>query len=260
MAQKNLWTREELILALNLYLKLPFGRINSRTPEIIHLAKLIGRTPDAVSMRLSNYASVDPFHQKRGVVGLRGGIKQVQPIWDEFENNREELLFESERMLAQHEESSLERKYAKLLSGTEELTGETKIREVKTRINQNVFRDMVLANYSGKCAITGIDIPEMLIASHIIPWSQNKAERLNPSNGICLSTHFDTAFDKGFITFDKKYRLLISTKLNKYVSKPYYQYWFKQFEGIQLDMPAKYLPSLEFLEWHKNFHLQNSYT
>jgi putative restriction endonuclease len=59
---QNLWTREELILALNLYLKLPFGKLHSGNPEIIHLAYLLGRTPGSIAMRLNNFASVDPFH------------------------------------------------------------------------------------------------------------------------------------------------------------------------------------------------------
>jgi putative restriction endonuclease len=81
---RKLWIREELILSLNLYLKLNFGQLHSRNPEIINLAKLIGRTSGAVAMRLNNFASVDPYHKKRGIKGLDGGIKQVQPIWDEF--------------------------------------------------------------------------------------------------------------------------------------------------------------------------------
>jgi putative restriction endonuclease len=75
----NLWTREELILALNLYLQLLFGKLHSKTPEIVHLADVIGRTPGSVAMRLNNFASVDPYHQQRGITGLTGGIKQVQP-------------------------------------------------------------------------------------------------------------------------------------------------------------------------------------
>ena len=71
MAEKNkLWTREELIVSFNLYLKLPFGKLHSGTPEIIHLAKIIGRTPSSVAMRLSNFASVDPYHQQRGAGGF----------------------------------------------------------------------------------------------------------------------------------------------------------------------------------------------
>jgi len=66
MKRRN-WTREELILALNLYLKLPFGKMHSRTPEVIHLAKIIDRTPSSIAMRLVNFASVDPYHQNRGM-------------------------------------------------------------------------------------------------------------------------------------------------------------------------------------------------
>jgi len=249
--ERRLWTREELILALNLYLRLPFGKLHHRTPEIIHLAELVGRTPSAMSMRLSNFASVDPYHQERGVRGLTGGIRQVQPIWDEFIHNKEELLFESERILAELEHQEIETKYANLLIGTENLKGETKVREVKVRVNQSVFRQIVLANYTGKCAVTGIDIPEMLIASHIIPWSQNKEERLNPSNGICLSAHFDRAFDRGLISFDEKYKLVLAPATKDYCTRSYYQQWFQQFEGKPMNMPSKYLPKREFLEWHR---------
>lgn len=249
--ERRLWTREELILALNLYLRLPFGKIHYQNPDIIHLAQLVGRTPSAMSMRLSNFASVDPYHQQRGVRGLTGGIRQVQPIWDEFIHNKEELLFESERILAGLEHQEIESKYANLLIGTENLKGENKVREVKVRVNQSVFRQIVLANYTGKCAVTGIDIPELLVASHIIPWAENNHERLNPANGICLSTHFDTAFDKGLIAFDEQYKLQLSRRLKEYTTRTYYQQWFQQFEGKALIKPAKYLPRHEFLEWHR---------
>lgn len=79
--ERKLWTREELILALNLYLKLPFGKLHHGTPEIIHLAQIIDRTPNSIAMRLSNFASVDPFRKERGIKGLTGGTKQVEPIW-----------------------------------------------------------------------------------------------------------------------------------------------------------------------------------
>lgn len=174
MAERRLWTKYELILAFNLYLKLPFGKLHSGNPDTIHLAHLVDRTPSSIAMRLNNFASVDPILQKRGIVGLIGGKKQVEPIWKEFINNRAALLFESERILAELEHTTIENKFAEILKGTEHLKGEYKIREVKTRVNQNVFREIVMTNYSGKCAITGIDIPELLLASHIIPWSKMK--------------------------------------------------------------------------------------
>src|SRR4051812_44858144 len=108
MAQLNLWTKDELVLALNLYLKLEFGKLHSRNPQIIHLANLLGRTPGSIAMRLNNFASVDPILQQRGIEGLSGGKKQVEPIWNEFINNKDELLYESERILARKEHIAIE--------------------------------------------------------------------------------------------------------------------------------------------------------
>jgi putative restriction endonuclease len=248
--ERRLWTREELILAFSLYLKLPFGKLHHGTPEIIHLASILNRTPNSIAMRLSNFASVDPYHQNRGIKGLTGGIKQVEPIWIEFKNNKEDLLFESEKILADLEKQSIESKFAKILSGTENLKGETKVREVKTRVNQNVFRQIVLANYNKKCAITGIDLPDLLVASHIIPWSQNEKERLNPENGICLSALYDRAYDKGLIGITQKYQIIISSEIKTKEKEEFYPSNFGNLSGITLQLPMKYLPKKEFLQFH----------
>ena len=99
--KRRLWSKDELILAFNLYLKLPFGKMHRSNPDIIKLANLLGRTPSSIAMRLVNFASIDPYHQERGVLGLSGGVNQCLPIWNEFNNNREELIFESEKILAE---------------------------------------------------------------------------------------------------------------------------------------------------------------
>lgn len=252
---RRLWTRDELILALNLYLKLPFGKLHSNTPEIIHLAKLINRTPGSVAMRLNNFASVDPYHQKRGITGLQGGRKQVEPIWGEFAERREELLFESEKILAQLENTTIEMKFRDELSGVDSLTGQSKVREVKTRVNQSVFRQIVLANYSSTCAFSGINIRPLLIASHIVPWSENAKERLNPENGICLSALYDKAFDKGLMGISVKYEILISNELSTKEDQNYFARYFGHLKGKTIKLPPKYYPKREFLE----YHLENIY-
>lgn len=249
MKRRN-WTRDELILALNLYLKLPFGKIHSRTPEILHLAGIIDRTPSSIAMRLANFASVDPYHQNRGIGGLPGGKSQVEPIWEEFMVNKDEFLFESEKILAEKESDSIENKYADILKGIENIVGESKIREVKVRVNQNVFRQIVLANYSSRCAITGIDIPELIVASHIIPWSKSEKERLNPENGICLSSLYDKAFDKGLFGLNFDYSIIVSEKLKQNVAKPYYEQYFSHLEKIKIFLPPKYYPKKDFIEFH----------
>lgn len=247
---KNLWTREELILAFNLYLKLPFGKMHKQTPEIIELAALLGRTPSSIGMRLGNFASVDPYHQERGVGGLKGGMNQVKPIWDEFFDNQEELIFQSEKILAEKENTSIENKYHELLFDIKDLKGETVTREVKTRVNQSVFRQMVLVNYASKCAITGIDIPQLLLASHIIPWSANEKERLNPENGICLSPLYDKAFDKGMIGINQNYQVVLSTAIKSKMNSSFYQNHFANIENMKINEPLKYLPKKEFLQFH----------
>ena len=128
----NLWSREELILAFNLYLKLPFGKMHTRTPEVQELGILLGRSVNSIAIRLTNFAACDPYHQNRGVKGMVGGLKQCQPIWDEFAQNRDSLLFESEQILAERETGSIEIKYKDLLADISHLKGETKIRELIT--------------------------------------------------------------------------------------------------------------------------------
>lgn len=257
--ERKLWSREELILVFNLYLKLPFGKMHTRTPEIIEMANLIGRTVNSIAIRLTNFAACDPYHQDRGVKGMVGGIKQCQPIWDEFFGNKELLIFESENILAQKENLTIESKFDEILFDIKDLKGETKLREVKTRVNQNVFRQIVVANYSGKCAITGIDLQELLFASHIIPWSKNEEERLNPENGICLSALYDKAFDKGLIAVNESYHILISDKLKKKKQADYYGKYFAPIENQLLISPQRYFPKKEFIQYHLDeiFNKQN---
>ncbi len=251
--KRNVWTRDEMILAFNLYLKLPFSKMGSTHPEVKKLAALIGRTDSAVAFRLVNYASCDPILKEKGIKGMEGGKKQCQPIWDEFIDNKEALMFESERILARYQGTTIENKYRReLLDIPQELKGETKLREVKARVNQNVFREIVLANYDGKCALTGTDLSELLVASHIIPWASNEKERLNPENGICLSTLYDKAFDRGLISFNDALRVIFSQRLKENVGKEYYIDYFEPIEGRQLITPRKYNPNPLFLEWHRD--------
>ena len=78
--------------------KLPFGKMHSRNPKIIKLAKLIGRTPGSVAFKLVNFASLDPSLSARGIKGARNSSKLDRVIWDEFYNNWEQLAFESEKL------------------------------------------------------------------------------------------------------------------------------------------------------------------
>ncbi|MPR34071.1 HNH endonuclease [Salmonirosea aquatica] len=251
MAQ-DLWTREQTILAFNLYCKIPYGTIHGRNPKLHELAKILGRSPGAVGRKMQNLASFDPYHKARGVKGLSNASKLDEKIWNEFNGNWNDLVYESELLLAKKQDIPIEQKFKINEDRLASKTGETRLQLVKMRVNQSFFRSVVLGMYNTRCAVSGINLPDMLRASHIVPWSKNKQERINPENGICLSALYDAAFDKGYIGIDTDYRIIIANKLKKYSKEAYYQEQFGKLEGRSLYLPDKFLPRQSFLEFHLN--------
>lgn len=243
------WTREQTIIAFNLYCKIPFNRVTSSHPEIIKVAQAIGRSVNSVKMKIGNFGSFDPELKKRGIVGLANASKLDEVIWNEFNNNWDDLVFESEKILSHAEGKDV---LEKLPISDEEFhfaEGVEKERLVKTRVNQNFFRQTVLSAYDFSCCITGIDIPELLVASHIIPWSKASKDRLNPRNGLCLNALHDKAFDKGLMTVTTDFKIKISPKILTRTSVPI-ELWIASFEGKDIIAPERFMPTSEFLEYH----------
>lgn len=170
-------------------------------------------------------------------------------IWEEFTNNWEEQIFESEKLLAKLQNREIET-IADEQDGIISRVGEDKMREVKTRVNQNFFRQSILSNYFYRCAICNLNIPELLIASHIIPWSFNQKERLNPQNGICFCSLHDKAFDTGFIGIKTDYHIVLSKEFAKMQKESYFPMYFGNYENNSMNLPDKFLPKPEFLEFH----------
>ena len=247
------WTREELILAFNLYLKVPYEQFNNRNKEIIELAKILGRTSGAVAYKLVNFVSLDPKHKELGRKGATHGSKLDVEVFNEFRNNWEDLLFESEKILASKQKITLEEKYIDVIENYKHKQGEEKLMILKTRVNQDLFRRMILSNFGYKCAITEIEVPELLVASHIKPWSKDKNERLNPENGICLSGTFDKAFDNGLITISEDLKIVISKHLKAYSSTKFFKNFFEIHEGKEITQPRKFSLNLDFLKYHNDF-------
>jgi putative restriction endonuclease len=244
----NNWTRNELIIAFNLYCKTPFSKINSSYKPVKELAPIIGRSDNALALKVANFARLDPALQARGIKGLKGGGKGEEEIWNEFNNNWEELAFESEKILASYKGKSLEE--SALNSQSEIPEGKDRDALVKVRVNQSFFRKTVLASYNNHCCITGIKIPELLVAGHIIPWAENTKERVNPANGLCLNALHDKAFDKGLITITPDYVVKLSSQLGNNLTEKSSENFFRPFEGRKISLPQKFLPKTEFLEHH----------
>ena len=122
----------------------------------------------------------------------------------------------------------------------------------KHRLGQDIFRRILLDIYQSKCCISGLEIPEILRASHIVPWAECEEARLNPANGICLSATYDAAFDKHLITFDEDYKMVLSPMLKEKYSSSAFKAHFLRFEGKTMTLPSTYLPSKKFMEKHRN--------
>ena len=249
---QRLWNRDELILAFNLYCKLTFGRMHSRNPEIIALAGIIDRTPSAVALKLANFASLDPELQARGIKGQQNVSKLDREIWNEFNTAWDQAYLESERLLAQKQTALQVGDPAQYNNQPIVQEGKTVARVVMVRTNQSLFRTLVLSNYDSACCITGINAPELLIASHIVPWSKDKSNRLNPMNGLCLNALHDKAFDCGMITVDSDtYTVRVTSRL-KGTTNASIDYNFAAIDGMPIQLPKKFLPSPDFLRQHND--------
>lgn len=245
---QRLWTRDELILAINLYCKLPFGRLHRLNPEVRKLAELIGRTPNSVAYKLVNFASFDSSLQARGVKGATNTSKLDKEIWNEFYSDWENMPYESEQLRAKFENSTIE-SIANINESELPRTGIERERVVKIRVNQSFFRKNIISAYNNTCCITGISQSEFLIAGHIRPWGIDEKNRLNPCNGILLNALHDKAFEYGYITITPEYKVRVASILLKQKSHQETDY-FKKYHIKEINLPSRFLPEREFLEFH----------
>lgn len=249
---KRPWTREEEIIVLNLYCRIPFQKSSKFHPAVVSIAKLIGRTPSSVNMKIGNFGSFDTNLKAQGIVGLSNASKLDKQIWDEYNDKWDELAYLSESLISKFKGEKLE-DGGTLNQTIDAPLGLDKISAVKQRINQKFFRESVLCSYGCKCCITGIAIPELLIASHIKPWSiASESERTNPRNGICLNALHDKAFDKGFITVTADFKIKVSNKVKRAFSNEILNKYFIVLENTKINLPDKFLPDRLFLEYHND--------
>ncbi|QEE26361.1 HNH endonuclease [Rhodanobacter glycinis] len=254
------WTPEQLKLAFNFYCQTPFGKLHSRNTQIIELAKLIGRTPSALAMKLVNFASLDPSITGTGRKGLSGASTLDREIWEEFHANWERLTLECEllRQYLQHEHGMkviIPNEVSHDITLTD-FTGETRQAIVQQRIKQNFFRRAVLASYRGRCCVSGVSDSRLLVASHIVPWSADKANRLNPSNGLCLSAIHDKAFDSYLFTLSDDWRVVLSARI-KASKDTFLREVFWPTDGKKIEMPERFVPDPSFIAKHRRTMLDS---
>jgi putative restriction endonuclease len=244
------WTREEHVLAFNLYCKIPFGTIHMNNPRVIELARLLGRSVGSVSLKLSNFARLDPALQARGIKGMAHGAKGEAEVWREFADHPEALVFESERLLAARVGRPLE-EVADVDTQDLPAAGIEREATVRVRVNQSFFRSRILSAYNFRCCVTGLTIQPLLTASHIIPWAEDQKNRLNPKNGLCLNALHDRAFDRHLMWVEDDFVIRFSPRLRKGADASGETIrWLTSFDGKRLLLPKKFWPDAEFLRSH----------
>jgi len=248
------WTRDQLKLAFHLYCQLPFGRLHQRNPEIVTLAALIDRTPSAVAMKLCNFASLDPSVTGSGKKALGNASALDRDIWEAFHSDWETLAVECVQLRAELGDAKAPSTTApsRTVSDTPDAdyTGETRTALVTQRIKQTFFRRAVLASYRGRCCMSGLSESRLLIASHIVPWSQDPKNRLNPSNGLCLSSIHDRAFDQGLITLTDDFEVMVSDELRRN-KDPFISTVLVSLHRNRIELPERFAPKAEFLAHHR---------
>ena len=239
------WTRDELILAFDLYCRIPFQQTKASNPKVQELAALIGRSHSSVARKLGNFGAFDPELQRKGISGLVHASKLDKEIWDEFHHNWNDLVFEASKLRRQF---SLKEKDVSTLrrpEGPSEL-----IRETKVRVHQSFFREAVLSSYNAKCCVTGLSISECLIASHIVPWSIDESKRTDPTNGLCLSATFDRLFEAGLMSIGPEMEIIMSKDILSR-KDPIIERLVACFHMRRIILPNRFLPSAACLEWHR---------
>ncbi len=247
------WERRELILAFDLYCRIPFQKTKQTNPQVQELAHLLDRSPAGIARKLGNFGAFDPELRRQGITGLGNGSKQDESIWNEFHADWNTLVYESSQIrdtLTAGAEVDLT---------TTRPSGPSEVqRMTKQRVHQAFFRESVLSSYEGRCCVTGLPVTACLVASHIVPWSNNESLRADPSNGLCLHSLADRLFDVGLMTISHELRVELSSSLLNSRDDAVKRHLLP-LHGQPLRMPCRFLPHAHCLEWHRNHVFKINY-
>lgn len=236
MIRRN-WAEEELIKTLLLYFDIPFGQLHAKNPKIVKLAGELGRTPNAVALKMVNFASLDPTIEQKGMSNVSVLDRKV---WDKVFSNIDYYLSIEYRNTDGFNDCS-----PSVFVGLDSTKETEKNALRKVRIGQRKFRDAVLASYNARCSISGIRDKRLLVASHIAPWATNEGRRLDPRNGICFNALLDRAFDAGVIAISDDYNVMFSSSAQPETISIISE------TGTKFQAPDRFRPDRELLRLHR---------
>lgn len=249
MSARRRWTRQELLVALALYYRTPFSKTRKDNPEIIRIANAIGRTPSALAMKLGNFGSLDAEITGRGRSGLRNASAADREVWREMQDSWEHFAIESHQAMVEVGETEPFESTIADESGDSHFSEDRPV-HTTARIGQSFFRSIVLEAYRRQCCISGLSVPELLVASHIVPWRYDKNNRVNPRNGLLLSALHDKAFDIGLFTIDDDLTVRVSRNQVEKDDK-FFLVAIERYDGQRIRSPIKFKPERDFLAYHR---------
>lgn len=255
MPRRN-WTRQETLMALAFYLCPPLPRKNwdDSDAEVQLLAEKIGRSESAVCLKIGNLKACDP---NRSGSGFAHAATMDAQVMAEYLSEPDETMSEA---LCELEQTGIQISYDGRIEvpgpsrlGRPQKFGVERTTQIRTRVNQDYFRNVLLANYDSTCCLTGVSVPALLTASHIKPWAAaTQSERLMSSNGLLLNAFHDRAFDRGLITLDNRYRIVVSSRVPH---TPANDRWIYAYADNRIRLPRggeSTWPSLEFIRYHND--------
>jgi hypothetical protein len=177
------------------------------------------------------------------IKGDRKGSLKHSSVED-LSNSKDDLFLEAigiyKELKAAREEAS------KTFLMNQNVNGEdrpTELRsEIKRRIFQDKLREVVLSNYNSTCAVCEINKSDLLICSHIKPWSIDKEERLNPKNTICFCVLHDKLFDRGYFSLNDNYHIIHGKKADTQIKT--------LLKNLRFKEPDINPPDHRFLKFH----------
>jgi len=250
MARRD-WTRSELLQVLEFYFRTPFGRLHRTNSEVVHLAQRIGRTPSAVALKAVNFASCDEQLRARGIRGMSNASAADRALFAQFLAAPERCLTELAK-IAPRDFPSVSSKEPEIADDFPK--GINVKVTASSRRGHSFFRRSVYTNFEGRCAMTGLKVPSLLAASHIVPWNRGENLRCDPRNGLLLSALHDRAFDRGLLTIDPDLRIIASRALSQFGKDEFCLVSLLSLDGVPLRLPRhpKFLPSQEALAYHRS--------
>lgn len=221
-------------------------------PDVRRLARLIGRTPEAVAYKMHNIEAIDPSVRKKG---LEHGGKLDKETFEAFVGRTKDLRTIVKEIRERYERhlpptaEELVDDIAQIRAGSYHVDDE--ISEGKRRKKQDAFRSLVLENYGYSCCMCDVDVPALLTAAHIKPWAKDPDHRLDPHNGLCLCSLHDRAFDRGLISINDRGKVMVWRGIASSISRVVTEQ-LRNLEGGTVRSPMRDPPAEKFLKYHRN--------